>query len=546
MLNNHKWKRGFTVVELVVSFALVMVVAYFLFNLLYSLKNLAVDSGLKTELLQKQALMVRELENDLENKKLVLATNCGKYCLDFLYDDSTSRRLELDTENNYFRYGKLAIKLLDGSSFGDIDVSNEQVITTGGGIKNDSMIHIKIPITNKLVEGDYGINIVYQYNSNEVSFNDLIFNTVSDNILYLKGSQDMIISTDEPYQEPGYFWLDSSGTQRTDGVTVSGSVGTEEGAYTLNYQVTYNGSTYTRTRKVTVQNKSYDFDFVRSAQIFEAPYKGTYKIELWGAQGGGTYGGAGAYTSGNITLNQGEKLYIYVGEHKNNGDVSAAFNGGGAALAESSVAGYSNRFHSGGGATDVRVSGGAWDNATSLRNRIMVAAGGGGGYSGTASQSAIYGGAGGAITGLSGRKSPSTAEDVEVATGGTQTAGGKAGTGTSSNGFDGAFGMGGTASKQFLSAGGGGYYGGGTSGASTLTVGSGAGGSSFISGYTGCNSVDSSGNPSGSANHYSGKVFTNGVMIDGTNLMPNARYGYETLGNEGNGYARITLVSIQN
>ena len=69
MLNNHKWKRGFTVVELVVSFALVMVVAYFLFNLLYSLKNLAVDSGLKTELLQKQALMVRELENDLENKR---------------------------------------------------------------------------------------------------------------------------------------------------------------------------------------------------------------------------------------------------------------------------------------------------------------------------------------------------------------------------------------------------------------------------------------------------------------------------------------------
>ena len=54
MLNNHKWKRGFTVVELVVSFALVMVVAYFLFNLLYSLKNLAVDSGLKTELLNRK------------------------------------------------------------------------------------------------------------------------------------------------------------------------------------------------------------------------------------------------------------------------------------------------------------------------------------------------------------------------------------------------------------------------------------------------------------------------------------------------------------
>lgn len=546
MHKDRKWNRGFTVVELVVSFALVMIVAYFLFNMLYSLKNLTVDSTVKTELLQKQALMMRQLEDDLENKKLILATNCGKYCLDFFYDDSTSRRLQLDTTNNYFRYGTYALKLLDGSSFGDIDVSNEQVITTGGGIKNDAMIKIKIPVTNKLVEGDYGINIVYQYNSSEVSFNDLIFDSVSDNILYLKGSQDMIISTDEPYQEPGYFWIDSSGAQRTDGVTVSGSVGTAEGTYTLTYKVTYNGHTYTRTRKVTVKKKSYDFDYVKSGQIFEAPYKGTYQIELWGAQGGGTDGGAGAYTSGNITLNKGEKLYVYVGEHKNNGNISSAYNGGGSAQAENSNPSFPNRYNSGGGATDVRLSGGAWDNTTGLRNRIMVAAGGGGSYSGTQADNAIAGGAGGALTGLSGLKIPHDSEEVQIATGGTQTAGGKGGTGTYANGFDGAFGKGGVASGKFLAAGGSGYYGGGTSGVATNVAASGAGGSSFISGYSGCNSVNSSGSPSGSANHFSGKVFTNGRMIDGMHLMPNARTGYETLGNEGHGYARITLVSIQN
>ena len=546
MYKDRRWNQGFTVMELVVSFALVMVVAYFLFNLLYSLKNLSVDSSLKTELLQKQALMMQTLEDDLENKKLVLATNCGKYCLDFLYDDSTSRRLQLDTANNYFRYGTYAIKLLEGSSFGDIDVSNEQVISTGGGIKNDSIIKIKIPVMNKLVDGDYGINVVYQYNSSEVSFNDLIFDTVSNNKLYLKGSQNMVISTDEPYQEPGYFWIDESGAQRTDGVSVSGTVGTAEGTYTLTYKVTYNGIVYTRTRKVTVKKKSYDFDFVKAGQIFEAPYKGTYQIELWGAQGGGTYGGAGAYTSGNITLNKGEKLYIYVGEHKNNEDVGAAFNGGGSALKENGVPAYPNRYNSGGGATDVRLSGGSWDNATGLRNRIMVAAGGGGGYNGSSATNAIAGGAGGTLTGISGARMPYNSEEVQLATGGTQTAGGKGGTGTHTNGFDGSFGKGGVASKEYLSAGGSGYYGGGTSGVATNVAASGAGGSSFISGYAGCNSVNSTGTPSGSANHFSGKVFTNGRMIDGLHQMPNARYGYETLGNEGNGYARITLVSIQN
>ena len=530
MYKDKKWNRGFTVMELVVSFALVMVVAYFLFNLLYSLKNLSVDSSLKTELLQKQALMMQTLEDDLENKKLVLATNCGKYCLDFLYDDSTSRRLQLDTANRYFRYGTYAIKLLEGSSFGEIDVSNEQIISTGGGIKNDSIIKIKIPVINKLVDGDYGINVVYQYNSSEVSFNDLIFDTVSNNKLYLKGSQNMIISTDEPYQEPGYFWIDSSGAQRTDGVSVSGTVGTGEGTYTLTYKVTYNGVVYTRTRKVTVKKKSYDFEHVKSGQIFEAPYKGTYQIELWGAQGGNTSGGAGAYTSGNITLNKGEKLYVYVGAQ------NATFNGGGSSP---STARY------GGGATDVRLSGGTWNNVTGLRNRIMVAAGGGGVTSGDGD---AKGGAGGTLTGIAGNPHNTilTTGDY-IGYGGTQTAGGQIGS-SATSGTNGSFGIGGNGGvgpgdpSHPGAGGGGGYYGGG---GSAWHAGAG-GGSSFISGYSGCNSVNSSGSPSGSAKHFSGKVFTNGRMIDGLHLMPNARTGYETLGNEGNGYARITLVSIQN
>lgn len=524
--------KGFTVVELVVSFALAMIVAYFLFNLLYSLKNLAVDSRLKTELLQKQALMVRELEDDLENKKLVLATNCGKNCLDFFYDDATTKRLTLDTTNHYFRYGIFALKLLEGSYFGMIDVSNEQVITTGGGIKNDSIFKIKIPITHKLVKGDYGINIVYQYNSYETSFNDLVFGNALDNILYLKGSQNMVISTDTPYQEPGYFWLDSSSTQRTDGVTVSGTVGKSEGTYTLTYKVTYSGKTYTRTRNVTVKQKTYDFDYVNSAQVFQAPYKGTYQIELWGAEGGSgdaEGGGNGAYTSGNIVLNKGEKLYVYVGQE------NSTFNGGGS----SSV---SNK--KGGGATDVRLSGGAWNDVTGLKNRIMVAAGGGGV---TSNAENAQGGVGGTLTGGTGSAHMSVITGDYVGYGGTQTAGGRIGS-SATSGSAGKFGIGGTGgvgpgdTSHVGAGGGGGYYGGG---GSAWHAGAG-GGSSFISGYTGCNSVNSSGAASGSPNHFSGKVFTNGKMIDGGHLMPNARTGVETLGNETNGYARITLISIQN
>lgn len=76
---------------------------------------------------------------------------------------------------------------------------------------------------------------------------------------------------------------------------------------------------------------------------------GWYRIELWGAQGSGETGGLGAYTSGIIKLEEGEKLYFVIG---NVGALGV-----------------------GGGATDVRVEN--TTSASSIDTRIMVAAGGG-------------------------------------------------------------------------------------------------------------------------------------------------------------------------
>lgn len=78
---------------------------------------------------------------------------------------------------------------------------------------------------------------------------------------------------------------------------------------------------------------------------------GWYKIELWGAQGGGIKGGLGAYTSGIIELNAGDTLYFYVGKHKNTGE--------------------------GGEESDVRIISGGYEDVHSYATRIMVAAGGG-------------------------------------------------------------------------------------------------------------------------------------------------------------------------
>ena len=281
-------------------------------------------------------------------------------------------------------------------------------------------------------------------------------------------------------------------------------------------------------------------------------------MECWGAQGGGystTLGGKGAYCSGILSISQACNIYIYIGgcgHSITSANTSDEFNGGGLALYQD---GYQNRrwYGSGGGATDIRLTNGNWNDFNSLKSRIMVAAGGGGMYytSERSGAESCNGGYGGALTGGNG-----TSIVINWGTGGT------GGTQTTS-GYDhgspetdarvktgvynkGRFGKGGGGTSYLnegvlpSSGGGGGWYGGGGS----AHVNSGGGGSSFISGHTGCNAISSNSTASsithtGSPNHYSGYVFTNTVMKAGNESMPSTTGGTET-GHSGNGYCKIT------
>ena len=269
-------------------------------------------------------------------------------------------------------------------------------------------------------------------------------------------------------------------------------------------------------KEFELQEKNFYFSYTGQYQEFTAPMNGIYKIELWGAQGGNVSsysGGLGGYTSGNIKLNKDEKLYIYVGEQGiSNSPQTRTWNGGG-------YAGYNsdNQYYngSGGGATDVRLVSGIWNDFDSLKSRIMVASGGGGASIENKNTSWYSsGGSGGGLEGLT-PSIISSSSSSHNGTGGTQTSGGHA---KSSITYSvGSFGNGGNSLSTGYGAGGGsGYYGGG--GASNSA--GGGGGSSFISGHEGCNAitVDSTSSNiihTGSSLHYSGKFFLDTVIIDG-------------------------------
>ena len=283
-------------------------------------------------------------------------------------------------------------------------------------------------------------------------------------------------------------------------------------------------------------------------QTFTAPISGDYKLEVWGAQGGNSYdsgngysgtvyGGKGGYCSGTVTFPSYLNVYVYVGQSGEDINRAYTFNGGG-------KGGPAYNGRSGGGATDIRLSNGTWSDFNSLKSRIIVAAGGGGAQH---YLEGCNGGNAGGLGGQGGFESHGSYNSYTLATGATQTSGGTGGSGGNYllEGTDGVFGIGGDYdSIDHGSGGGGGYYGGGGGGHNGGIVGSGAGGSSFISGYIGCDAITESSTENniihtGQSNHYSGKVFTNPIMIDGGSVMPSPTGSTET-GHTGNGYCIIT------
>ena len=307
-----------------------------------------------------------------------------------------------------------------------------------------------------------------------------------------------------------------------------------------------------------------DFSGAGAPIEWVVPRSGTYKLEAWGARGGyGTAnsgstsynGGRGAYTSGEINLVGGTKIYIYLGENgrspSNSASWAGGWNGGGYG-----VKGTSYSSGSGGGATDFRIikTNSSSSNLTeSLASRIMVAAGGGGGaYSETASSWSTQGG------GLY----------VEGLSSGNCFA-------NQSGGFE--FGRGYTyeqadakplANGLVIGGAGGGWYG-GTGSINELDKGAGCGGSSYISGHLGSIGVYADGSSKAPntqvgetlSQSYSntGYVFKNTKMVDGyghewttepidTTATPlegqiSPSTGYAIIGNDSSGYARVTQVA---
>jgi hypothetical protein len=276
----------------------------------------------------------------------------------------------------------------------------------------------------------------------------------------------------------------------------------------------------------TAHSQTYTISFTGSSQTFVVPTNGNYRIECWGADGGGisTFGGGGVggYSAGDYYFaNAGTVLNIFVGGKGNpgSGNSSTAGSGGWNGGGGGSAVGYSGA--GGGGATDVRFGG------NGAPNRIIVAGGGGGAayYGGSlVSTSVALGGNGGAQLGQNGN-SINSAGLITIGGGGAGANGGSPGLATvlTSNGTSIGGGGGGiSAGSSVGQPGTGGGEGGAAGPSASGSTGSAGGGGGGYAGGAGGVQTANGGFAGGGGSGYVGGV-SNGttVAFGQTGFMPN-------------------------
>ena len=308
--------------------------------------------------------------------------------------------------------------------------------------------------------------ILIAINAIRKSVDDTLDNTIVANSgMFIKTANSFI--GDKSISDPNY----DSGTLTVaelfeNGLSMSGTKPDSGGIVFYNseviygclmydgYMTVYENGSVTKPKKDSCPDDFSDFsvdrefDYTGSEQAFKALLSGTYKLEVWGAQGGDKValkGGTGGYSVGYVYLNKNDTLYVNVGGKPT--DNNGGYNGGG---------GHSNYnsgtvCSSGGGATHIALKSGILSTLGNDVSSILIVAGGGGGLDTYYDKKGASGG------GYLGNNSDTSS--YGTAKGATQTTGGAPANSSATNG---SFGLGGsqTNSSNSGGGGGGGFYGG--------------------------------------------------------------------------------------
>ncbi len=169
--------RGFTVIELILSFIFVFTLAFSMYQLLFSYRTRQNTESIRSQMLDYRDQVTLAIQNDIVEKNLKSIESCYiggnvvNRCIVLNFNDNTKKKLSVedgtvtydgnDYDIKYIKYDNIIYQSPDAIllEFGNGYIYHET--QEADEIENDITIYrISIPIYHNDLSGNYGINIV--------------------------------------------------------------------------------------------------------------------------------------------------------------------------------------------------------------------------------------------------------------------------------------------------------------------------------------------------------------------------------------------------
>lgn len=157
--------KGFTVIELLIGFMFLIIITYFLFTTILTIKENEELTNIKNKIVDIKVNVTKEINTDLNKFNLSNIVSCGENCININFANETTKKLEIDTSNNKIIYGDSEYNLITDSNFDSPIIMEVDVIDNSFTERNNSILKINIPIKHLDLENIYEINIIFPFES---------------------------------------------------------------------------------------------------------------------------------------------------------------------------------------------------------------------------------------------------------------------------------------------------------------------------------------------------------------------------------------------
>ena len=148
-----KNNKGFTVVELIVSFALTMIIAIFLFEVLIEVKDIFADASTRTAIQEKASIISKNIDTMLaaNDNRITCnnSTNLGNCTIN-------GKKFQIDKNNNKI--------IIDGQNFempATVNIKNYSIENSCDG--NNCYLHINMTLDSGNLTKDYNYDVTYYF-----------------------------------------------------------------------------------------------------------------------------------------------------------------------------------------------------------------------------------------------------------------------------------------------------------------------------------------------------------------------------------------------